>query len=394
MAIQHRRGADVDFKPDRMKAGELALTTDGTRKMYAAFAPGDVKEVAFKEDIPEGGGGGGSFEQVQSNYAQTDSTQPDYIKNKLVGKEVTYSDTLTWDGNTEGLESIDMLGDGSMVFYRVSDCIPTTSDFDSGYTVIGTYNDGNTITEQDITGLSSVQEMDENSYMIGEAAIVILIDNYSPTDTLVIERKGIYLKKSDTMYVSSLTVSNYRFPTTTTKKLTAEYLEPFEVVTKGGDTLTWDGDTSGLDACEYMEDVVLYRVSDATPTLNDFVEGTKVGFTASGEIEYQDVDISKIIQEENLILDPISTNFVICLEDGTPFGDGVMNKGLYFIVASEYGMFTSYLTIPNYTGFTTTEKKLKREYLIDTNSIILKSSGGKRFKVTVSDTGTLTATEI
>ena len=47
MAIQHRRGADVDFKPDRMKSGELALTTDGTRKMYAAFAPGDVKEGVF-----------------------------------------------------------------------------------------------------------------------------------------------------------------------------------------------------------------------------------------------------------------------------------------------------------------------------------------------------------
>ena len=51
MAIQMRRGAGADFRPEKMKPGELAVTIDGTRKVYAAFAAGDVKELASKEDI-------------------------------------------------------------------------------------------------------------------------------------------------------------------------------------------------------------------------------------------------------------------------------------------------------------------------------------------------------
>ncbi len=51
MAILHRRGANADFNAQKMLAGEMAVTIDGTRKVYAAFAPGDVKELASKEDV-------------------------------------------------------------------------------------------------------------------------------------------------------------------------------------------------------------------------------------------------------------------------------------------------------------------------------------------------------
>lgn len=53
MAIQNRRGADADFDASKMLPAELAITTDGSRKVYAAFAPGDVKELASKEDVQE-----------------------------------------------------------------------------------------------------------------------------------------------------------------------------------------------------------------------------------------------------------------------------------------------------------------------------------------------------
>lgn len=52
MAIQNRRGADADFDSHKMLPGEFAVTTDGTRKAYAAFAPGDVREIAFKDQVP------------------------------------------------------------------------------------------------------------------------------------------------------------------------------------------------------------------------------------------------------------------------------------------------------------------------------------------------------
>ncbi len=51
MAIQNRRGAKKDFDATKMLPGEIAVTTDGTREVYAVFAPGDAKELASKEDV-------------------------------------------------------------------------------------------------------------------------------------------------------------------------------------------------------------------------------------------------------------------------------------------------------------------------------------------------------
>lgn len=51
MAIQMRRGANSDFDPSKMLPGEIAVTTDGTRKVYAAFQANDVKELASKDDV-------------------------------------------------------------------------------------------------------------------------------------------------------------------------------------------------------------------------------------------------------------------------------------------------------------------------------------------------------
>lgn len=51
MAIQQRGGADKDFDANKMLPREIAITTDGTRKVYVAFAPGDVKELASTEEV-------------------------------------------------------------------------------------------------------------------------------------------------------------------------------------------------------------------------------------------------------------------------------------------------------------------------------------------------------
>lgn len=51
--IQHRRGAAKDFDASKMLPGEFAVTTDGSRKVLAAFGPGDVKELASKEEVEQ-----------------------------------------------------------------------------------------------------------------------------------------------------------------------------------------------------------------------------------------------------------------------------------------------------------------------------------------------------
>lgn len=51
MAIQNRIGQDLWFDPNKMLPGEIAVSTDAKR-VYMAFAPGDVREFAFKDQIP------------------------------------------------------------------------------------------------------------------------------------------------------------------------------------------------------------------------------------------------------------------------------------------------------------------------------------------------------
>lgn len=51
MAIKNRTGQDSWFDPNKMLPGEIAVSTDAKR-VYMAFAPGDVREFAFKDQIP------------------------------------------------------------------------------------------------------------------------------------------------------------------------------------------------------------------------------------------------------------------------------------------------------------------------------------------------------
>ena len=52
MAIQNRRGADADFDASKMLPAELAITTDGSRKVYAAFAPGPKNTMQLNTTFP------------------------------------------------------------------------------------------------------------------------------------------------------------------------------------------------------------------------------------------------------------------------------------------------------------------------------------------------------
>jgi hypothetical protein len=50
MAIQVRRGNEADFDPNKLLPGEPATTLD-TKKIFYAFAPGDIHEMATVEEM-------------------------------------------------------------------------------------------------------------------------------------------------------------------------------------------------------------------------------------------------------------------------------------------------------------------------------------------------------
>ena len=164
--------------------------------------------------------------------------------------------------------------------------------------------------------------------------------------------------------------------------------KPFETV--GGDTLTWDGNTEGLEYISLDGDVVaLYHVSNATPTVEDLDKGYALSFQYGNTVNtsYQDTGAGFII---------LSSDFagIIVYEEAVGVDlDGIIfpKSGIYFVnidmeAESDYA---NKLTINGYTGFT--KETIKQEVLPEP---VLTSPSGKKFKITVADDGTLAATEV
>ena len=323
------------------------------------WTTGDVITADAMNNLEEGA-------SLQPDYAQTDSTQPDYIKNKLVGKEVTYSDTLTWDGNTDGLESVELpiLG---ITAYKISDSIISLNDLVNGFSVV-TPVDGEISLSYDEIVSSGM--FNEDGFTFADAFAIVPTDNYTFSDMgVTFPSKGVYATVADGQaMISSLTIQGYSGFPTTTKKRTAEYLEPFEVVTKGGDTLTWDGDTSGKTVVEIPEANGGYvLLTEATPTKDELLNGAVINVISisTGE-NLQTVTVD----DEMAIVTAIPNALVVggCVVitqmDNIDVDGLIMpKKGTYFMFSGAYDMRAADITIPNYTGFVTTEKKLKGEYV-------------------------------
>lgn len=108
-------------------------------------------------------------------------------------------DTLTWDGNTEGL-----VGSANM-FYKVSAVVPTMSDFANGATI--NLSDGGqmALSAGDIVDLSAEGV---NVIVISELCFIALEDNIVNFD-FPFPEKGIYFFRYGELFTSSLTIPGY-----------------------------------------------------------------------------------------------------------------------------------------------------------------------------------------
>ncbi|MBQ3521000.1 MAG: hypothetical protein IJA50_03765, partial [Firmicutes bacterium] len=188
--------------------GEYTHTHSLTINEYTGFTHNVEKVPA--ELIPEGGG-------VSSWNDLTD--KPFY-------ETTTYSDAITWDGNTSGL--VNAMG----MFYHVSDVIPTLEDLQQGGSLVF---GGNEIP------FANSNVLDVSAVGMGNDAILILLNGSDPLAgvvlkagatvtmqgmTAIFERAGIYFMNSTAYgaYTSSLTINNYRFVENKIKTLDPKYL--------------------------------------------------------------------------------------------------------------------------------------------------------------------------
>lgn len=331
---------------------------------------GSYNDLTDKPDLPSGGG-------VTSWNDLTD---------KPFEETITTASALTWDGNTEGLPKY-------RTYYRVSDAVLTEEDLANGYTV--TLNNGDTYTDDDLAlfgDFTDGWEIDDFYGSVGVDKPIVLI---APHDDIVYGQKGIYFINESDKFIASFKVNSYTFETITVKSLDSKYLpeylqlkdskldkeylpdfawrditnKPFGATYTPSDTLTWDGDPEGYESAiksgTYFSDALAYKISDATPTMEDLANGYTVRWPYGDSMTEQDYPADE-------------WNGVISLADGycfiatTKFTDEegkICPKGTYFVYNSKSDRVVS-LTIPGYTGFEAIEiNKLSPKYLPGSNAL-------------------------
>lgn len=137
---------------------------------------------------------------------------------------------ITWDGNTEGKELLDISG---ITMYKISD-EPVDSENLLGGKIIATFSDGTT-EEYDITE-ESIREIDDGLFMV-ESQYALVSHSDTVIEGITIH-KGIYFQKEENYYFSSLS-----------SPLTVQTIDPI-LIPSGGGLPEVEGDGKSLVSVE------------------------------------------------------------------------------------------------------------------------------------------------
>ena len=309
-------------------------------------------------------------EQARINIgaASIENNKPDW--NQLTNKptEIAGGDTLTWDGNKEGLLAVEEM------LYKVSDAVPSLSDFSNGGIFI--MSNG---TQADFTIENIIDYDGSGVLLLNSGGFYIIPEDNLEFNDMTFPEKGVYFVDAGGRYIEVLTIHGYTG--FTAEKLKDSIIpdtvsrvghtpsfndledKPFyeETTTVQGDTLTWDGNTEGLVTVEVpgYDGAVFARISDAVPTLDDCLNGI---------IEVSSNGATSTWTHQQLVETFYPQSGVLCTEGITAiptdnymlasFGLQFPKAGIYAVSAEGMEHIAS-LTIPGYTGFVTTETVVK-----------------------------------
>ena len=282
-----------------------------------------------------------AVEKVKA-WIQSGGVKWDHVSDKPFVKQG--GDTLTWDGNTEGLEVF------QGAYYKVSDAAPTMADLANGVTMTLHSN----VLGIEISETISAENIGEEDGLIifinspesqSMPVVIVLADVHEEDFSL---SKGTYFIGEPAEFIArSLTIPGYT-------GFAKEQIDPkvlpealrFGKTTVQGDTLEWDGNTEGLVNFD-----VYFKVPDVAPSANDFANGCTATMSNGEAIPVDGV--SNV--QEGVIGD--SNGLFMVVGEGLEF-----SAGLYFMNTGEF--YVKSLTIPGYSGFTKTEvKTIEPEYL-------------------------------
>ena len=224
--------------------------------------------------------------------------------------DVSYSDILTWDGNTEGRPNI------YNAVFKVSNETPTVDEAQQGGYF--KYEENGQLKTFNFTAANTDMWNNDIYVIYGDdfgSIAVVTKEGASYEDQTNLE-KGIYFNKDRGVYICEAKFNGYQFGKTTLKpECLPEHShegggtggggvsswndltdKPFYEETVMGDTLTWDGNTEGL----YCVADMFYCVSEVVPTLGDLRKGgslvydsTKYTFTSANVMNLSDLGAGK-----------------------------------------------------------------------------------------------------
>lgn len=298
------------------------------------------------------------------NFPDTNGGGSDkYFETNTETTVTELGDTLTWDGDTNGRVTVTLDG---RLFVKVSDCVPTVTDVANGMSFVITEGFASDVIEVSATDAQNAF-LDNGVALIGACVLVIPTDNIG-VGSYIFPEAGVYLVYSNAEYVSSVTIPDYNFTNTTSTTQTViktehlpEALRFGEITTETrSNTLTWDGNTEGLVSSESF-----YKVSDAVPTMDDLANGAVLGISNSEILEIPADDIMDATVDGFPCI--VIGEVIVVLEDEANInGLYFPQKGVYF--ASADGFYISFLAIPDYNGFVTSNTELVKidpKYLPD-----------------------------
>ena len=169
----------------------------------------NILEMAISAKMGGGGNSGG-----QGGVSSWND-----LKDKPFGETTATSDTLTWDGNTEGK---DVYSTG--VHFKVSDDAPSLADLANGFTV--EINNNGAIQVYDNTTVSVTSN--ENGYAL-MLSVFPLVGVVTSPDEETGAKVGVYFAKEDSIYgdlvVNRFTINGYNgFGVKAIKTLDPKYL--------------------------------------------------------------------------------------------------------------------------------------------------------------------------
>lgn len=341
-----------------------------------------------------------------------------YEKNEVVTETVT----VEWDcviGDrvvATGATMMDMPSD----YVLLSDGVIATAE--DALAMTGTmYTGGETGTLEEVLNEDLVSVGSDHVCVLFGYIISVFEDNstitlpspnsYAPTGTVTFPKRGTYsiaLTVEGTPYVyASKIVANLSFKTLELKQIDPKFIPPhktswsdIEDAPFGDGTLeiTWDGNIDGRETVELSGSAATYvHVSDSVLS-NDItlVEQGVLEVTFDDTGDKEETPLAGQVQNMNGIV--AASQFAISIpNDNTALGDKMIfpKRGIYFVKligSGSYNLHVSKLIAPGEV------KKIDEQFMPESfGSIIVRSStegSTKLFKITVDDTGTISATEV